>query len=297
MLVCALLQKLWEQDLEAARLSKPEIDHGAEAVLEEQHGLLAELWDDCDVELRADLGALAEGGVPLAELSGGRRRALESRGFGRVSKNRLRGSCRLMQCYAAQQAPALADLNRLFGSAPGFETHIRSLLELRFAQVAGPDVDGALREYVRNAVRDIEPEPTHALIWVRSITDRALALVWKAELPPDRTLPPDWRNAGVRGLPDDEDKLPDGSGPQCSVLRQITGTGHIRRQSRYITKTTCLLIDYLQSVGSFAQHREDFPETEISVGFAAVSILAAISLIEGLTADLLRQDGTERETN
>ena len=33
------------------------------------------------------------------------------------------------------QAPAMADLNRVFGTSSGFETHIRSLLELRFAQI------------------------------------------------------------------------------------------------------------------------------------------------------------------
>ena len=292
-LVCALLRRLWEQGPETARLSKPEIDQAAEAVLEEQRELLAELWDDCDMELRADLGAIATGETP-AKLSDRRRRALESRGFGRVSKNRLRGSCRLMQHYAAQQAPALSGLKHLFGTALGFETHIRSLLELRLAQVAGPEVDRDLCGFVRSAVRDIEPEPAHALIWVRSIADRALALVWKAEgLPRDRTLPLHWRNAGVTGLPDNEDKLPDGSGPQCGVLRQITGTGQIRRQSRCVTKTTCLLIDHLQSVGSFAQHREG---TDISIGFAAVSVLAAISLIESLTADLHRQEGTGRDT-
>ena len=292
-LVCALLRRLWEQGPETVRLSKPEIDQAAEAVLEEQRELLAELWEDCDVELRADLGALASRDIPLTELSNSRHRELESRGFGRVSKNRLRGSCRLMQRYAARQAPALSRLKHLFGTAPGFETHIRSLLELRLAQVAGLEADRDLCGLVRNAVRDIEPEPAHALIWVRSIADRALALVWKAEgLPRDRTLPPHWRNAGVKGLPDNEDKLPGDSGPQCSVLRQITGTGQIRRKSRCVTKTTCLLIDHLQSVGSFAQHREDFPETEVSIGFAAVSVLVAISLIESLTADLRRQEGT-----
>ena len=297
LLLCALLQKLWGSYRGTPRLSKPEIDRAAETVLDERHELLAALWDDCDVELRADLGALATTEIKLAELPESRRRTLESRGFGVVSKNRLRGTCRLMQHYARAQAPALADLERLFGTASGFETHIRSLLELRFAQVVGPKVDRSLGEFVRNAVRDIEPESAHALIWVRSIADRALALVWKAEgLPPDRTLPPHWRNAGVKGLPGNEDKLPDGSGPQCSVLRQITGTGQIRRQSRCVTKTTCLLIDHLQSVGSFAQHREDFPETDISIGFAAVSVLAAISLIESLTADLHRQENSGRDT-
>ena len=301
LLVCALLQKLWEQyqETRTSRLSKPEIDRAAGAVLEERHELLAELWDDCDGELRADLGALVSADIPVTDLSEGRRRALESRGFGRMSKNRLRSSCRMMQRYAEERAPALADLTRLLGTAAGFETHIRSLLELRLAQVGGPSVDRNLREFVSNAVRDIEPDPKHALIWIRSIADRALALIWGAELPPDRMLPPEWldewRHAGVKSLPEDEGKLPHGSGRQCAVLRLITGTDSVRRQSRYVTKTTSLLVDHLQSVGNFGQHRENFPEMNVSIGFAAASVLSAISLVENLTADLHRQEGSGRD--
>lgn len=298
LLLCALLQKLWGSYRGTPRLSKPEIDRAAESVLDERHELLAALWDDCDVELRADLGALAAAEIKLAELPDSRRRALESRGFGLVSKNRLRGTCRLMQHYARAQAPALADLERLFGTASGFETHIRSLLELRFAQVVGPKVDRSLGEFVRNAIRDIEPDPKHALIWIRSITDRALALIWDAELSPDRTLPPEWldewRRSGEKNMPDDGDKLPHGSGAQCGVLRRITKKGGAGRQSRYVTKTTALLVDHLQSVGSFGQHREEYPETNVSIGFAAASILAAIALVESLTADLQRGDTSGR---
>ena len=290
LLVCALLQRLWEQHRGAPQFSKPEIDRVAGELMGERRELLSELWDDCGVELRADLGALVAADIQLTDLSEGRRRALESRGFGRVSRNRLRSSCRLMELYAAEKAPALADLTRLLGTAAGFETHIRSLLELRITQVAGPGVDRDLSQSVSNAVRDIDPDPKHALIWIRSIADRALALIWNAELPPNRVLPPEWldewRHAGVKNLPEDEGRLPHGSGMQCGVLRVITGTDRIRRQSRYVTKTTSLLVDHLQSVGSFGQHRENFPETNVSIGFAAASVLAAISLVESLTADL-----------
>ena len=299
LLVCALLQRLWERSGETSLLSKPDIDQAAAIVLDDRHELLAELWDDCDVELRADLGSFAVGGIPLADLSDRRRRALESRGFGRISKNRLRGSCRLMQRYAKAQAPDLVDLNRLFGTAPGFETHIRSLLELRLTQVAGPEVDADLRKYVGQAVRDVEPDPKLALTWIRSIADRALDLIWCAELLPDRKISrewlDEWRHAGVNNMPDDDGKLPHGSGWQCGVLRLITGTEHLPRQSRYVTKTTSLLVDHLQSVGSFGQHLKEYPEARISIGFAAASILAAISLVENLTADLHREDGSGRD--
>ena len=294
LLVCALLQELWEKH-RGADLSKPEIDHTAEAVLNERREVLAELWDDCDIELRTDLGTLAGGDIPLSDLSDNRRRALEGRGFGRVSKNRLRGSCRLIQRYAKEQAPVLANLTRLFGTPASFEMHVQTFLELRLKQVATPSGDQSLHDFVGRAIEDIGRNPELAINGIRGISERALTLIWEAELPPDKKLPldwlKDWQRGGVKSLPEDRGKLPRGSGAQCRVLRLITGSDRILRQSKYITKTTYLLVDHLQSVGDFGQHRRDYPETTMSVGFAATVVLAAISLIESLMTDLQRDGG------
>ena len=195
-----------------------------------------------------------------------------------------------MQRYAEEQAPAVADLTRLFGTASGFESNIRTLLELRLAQVEGPDVDRELRESVSNAIRDLEPRPSGALTWIRRISGRALTLIWETELPSDKTLPANWINewqhAGIRNPPEDRGKLPRGSGAQCNVLRLITGTDRTPRQSRYVTRTTYLLVDHLQSVGDFGQHQEDYPEASSSAGIVAAFVFAAISLVESLTSDL-----------
>ena len=295
-LVCALLQKLWEKH-RGARLSKPAIDCAAEALLEERRQLLDALWDDCDSELHADLGTLSNREIPLTELSDKRRRAVVEKGFGREAGNRLRSSCRLMQRYAQEQAPAIADLTRLLGTAAGFETHIRSLLNLRLAQVCrGEAVDEPLLHYVSNAIRDLAPAPEDALTWVRSIANQALNIVWHAELPPDKTLPAEWRkewdssNVRVSYL-DDQGKLPRSSGAQCNILRLATGTESTTRCTSYITKTTYLLLDHLQSVGNFGQHRADF--REITVGFAATVVLSAISLVECLAHDLAGLAGAD----
>ena len=297
LLVCALLRTLWESH-GGSRIPKPHVDQAAEVLLRDQSGLLDELWSDCDIALRSELGELAGGDIPLADLTSARRRVVTDRGFGRELKTRMRGSCRLMQRYAEEQAPAVADLTRLVGTAPGFESNIRTLLELRLAQVAGPNVDRDLRESVSNAVRDLEPRPSGALTWIRRISGHALTLIWEAELPPDKTLPADWINewqhAGIRNPPEDRGKLPRGSGAQCKVLRLITGTERTPRQSRYVTKTTYLLVDHLQSVGDFGQHQEDYPEASSSTGIVTAFVFAAISLVESLTSDL-QQNGNQGE--
>ena len=290
LLVCGLLQEVWGQH-RGARISKPEIDAAAETILEGRRELLAELWDDCDIDLRADLGALADAEIRLTDISDDRRRTIEDRGFGRVSRNCIRRSCRLIQRYARQQAPALTDLKRLFGTSAGFETHISSLLELRLKKVSGENVDRNLRNYVKDAIKKID-DPEIAISGIRGIVERALVLIWNAELSPDRTLPPhwldEWRHGGERNLPEDRGKLPRGSGYQCRVLRLITGTKRISPHSRYVTKTTSLLVDHLHSVGNLGQHRGGYPETAVSIGFAAGIVLTAVSLVESLMSDLQR---------
>ncbi len=295
LLLCALLQWLWTEH-RGARLAKSEIDRAADKLLAERRQLLDALWDDCNGELRADLGVLGDQDIWLTDLSDRRRRAVEERGFGRVSGSRLRSSCRLMQRYARAQAPAIADLTRLLGTSVGFATHVRSLLDLRLAQVSVDGADEDLRAFVMNAIRDLSPVPGRALVWIRSIANRALKLVWEAELPPDRTLPvewcDDWDGVGVN-YPVAHGKLPRSPGAQCNILRLATGTERTARCTKYVTKTTCLLIDYLQSVGDFGQHRDDFPDVTVNVGFATAAVLAAISLTECLTADLLRLPSAE----
>lgn len=191
LLVCALLGRVWNVRDGTSTLSKPDVDQAAEAVLDEQRDLLGALWDDCDVELRADLAKLASAEVSRADLSERRLRGVVDRGYGRMAGTRLRGACRLMQRYAEQQEPAIENLKRLFGSSSGFETNIRSALEMRLEQVVTPRTDRLLRDFVNRAVRDLDENPELAVNVVRGIATRALALVWEAELPPDQTLPSD----------------------------------------------------------------------------------------------------------
>ncbi len=295
LLVVALLQKLWE-DRRGKRCSKPEIDQAAAAVLGGRRQLLDALWENCDDDLRADLDALSRGDVPLAELADRRRRTLVERGFGRESRNRMRGFCRLMQRHAQDQAPAVANLKRLLGTAAGFGANVQSLLKLRLDQVSEGAADEELRELIDLAIRDLAPVPERALIWARSIAERALLLVWDAEqLPRDRTLPAEWTagwdNDDVH-YPRDQGSRPLASGQQCNVLRLATGTDRTARCTRFLTKPTFLLLDHLQSVGNFGQHRGDAPE--VTVGFAAAVLSSAISLVECLARDLADATGPDQ---
>ena len=204
----------------------------------------------------------------------------------------MRKSCRLMAKFALQQAPAVANLKRLFGTRDGFDANIRGLLEHRLAQVLEARIDPDLRNFLQSAVRDLEPNPELSLKWVRSIANRAMVLIWAVELPADRRLPDEWVNEWKAGEPlrwlDQSQRLPSRQGSQCNVLRLMTGTDNIRPLAKFATKPTALLLDSLQSVGDFGQHRDDFPESHVSKGFAACVVLWAIELVENLARDLLR---------
>ena len=287
-LLCALLHTLWDQH-RGASLSKSTIDEVAETVLAERQQLVAELWDDCDDELHTDLDLLSAEDMPLTGLSDKRRDALEERGFGRVSGKFLRSSCCLMKRYARAQAPAVANLKRLFGGVADFEKNIRFLLELRFKQVARPGLDEDLLRFVGNAVRGITPHPVDALTWVRDIRDRALKLIWDAELPADRRLPhewiEEWKSAGIMRLPEDRGKLDEREGQQINALRLITGTDKTGRRAKRVTKGTYVLVEFLHSVGNLRFHRGNQGQ-RVSIGYATTVVFASISLVECLTQDL-----------
>ena len=259
-------------------LSKPQVDDVADETSEEKRDLLAALWDDCPIELRSDLVELSKGEMPLSEVPDQRRRDLELRGFARSSGNKLRSSCRLMDRYARQQADEVGNLRRLFGEAERFEGNIGSLLELRLAQVEGADPE--LVGCVERAIRDLLPEPAHSVVWARSIAERALDLIWDAELATGTNLPKDWESVGVNF---EGGRIPRGRARQCRILRLITGTGKHAPVSKFVTKPTSLLLDHLHSVGNFGQHRG---QNTVTVPMAASFCLSAISLCESLAKDL-----------
>jgi hypothetical protein len=140
---------------------------------------------------------------------------------------------------------------------------------------------------VERAIRDLKPDPCHSIVWTRNIAERALKMIWAAELP-DGSIPTKWTeqwravNEGGRWLQDGN--LPRQSGPHCGLLRVMTGTQNSKPVARYVTKATAILLDHVQSVGDLGQH----PECSISLQFAASVCLVEIALLESLTDNLKR---------
>lgn len=279
-LAAELAGRLYSEAPNNVTLSKSHVDSVAEALLRTPPESLRALWHDCSARLRSDLVELGRGVEPIANVPESRRKLLEQRGFAVSARGGLRSSCRLVERYAADRKEGVTSLRRLFGDAEGFEGNIRDLLELRIEQMAS--ADDKLLGYVRKAVRDLFPEPTQSVVWARSIAERTLALIWRAELPRDKSLPESWKHAGVTF--DAAGRFPSKNlGAQCAILRRIIGGAEHSAVARFVTKPTALLVDHIHGVGNFGQHKEG---QTVSVGFAAAFCLSAIALCERLAEDL-----------
>ncbi len=285
-LFATLASRLWEAHGADSQISKSQVDGVAERMAAEHSSIMVSLWEDCSAEVQGDLVDLASREIPLSEIPDSRSRAMEERGLAIASGNHLRSSCRLMQHHARTHGQGVANMQRLFGSAEHYEQNIRTLLELRFAQVKGGDAE--LAGYVDEAIVKLKPDPCHSIVWTRSIAERALKLVWAAEVP-DGSIPKAWIQQWIedeeRGSWMKDAKVPRQSGPQCGLLRVMTGTQNTKPVARYVTKATAILLDFVQSAGDLGQH----PECSISLQFAASVCLAEIALLESLAENLKRE--------
>jgi hypothetical protein len=288
-LLTALLQSTWEWAEPGATVSGEDVNQLAERLAGRRRQLLAALWEECTAEMKTDLADLTRGGLRVRAVPESRLRRLERRGFVRREGKRIVFACGLMERFVERESAGVTSLQRVFGDAELFQQNVRMLLEVRLAQV--PVADKTLHGYVEQAIRHLQPEPRHSTVWVRSIADRALDLIWERELRDGITLPESWmiawRRAGIQHLPDDgHGRVPGERGRQLRLLRYATGSGvggrSLKRLTRWVTKPTALLVDHLQSVGNFGQHQDD----EVTASFAVATCNSAIALCESLAGDL-----------
>lgn len=282
-LAAALAQRIFDKFRDVT-ISKSEVDEIAEKLARGRRELLEDLWNDCSINLQSDLVTLTRREeVQFFEVPDD----LKLRGFAHeYKKNRLRSSCRLMYQYAQQQEGKESNLQRLFGDAEDFNNNIPRLLKLRLNQIrAIPRADRDLINHVELVIEDLQQRgPIPSLRSVRDIEDRALELIWNAELgPDDRSLPPTWQSDLPEKWGDVVKEVPEDRGRQCTILRIKTR----KNVPEVITKPTQLLVDHLHSIGNFRAH---MGKSTVSEPIAASFCLSAISLCESLAKDLARAE-------
>ena len=283
-LAVALAERIFDE-FSDEKIAKSNVQRIVEELDDELWELCKDLWKACPINLQSDLVVLAS--RQEVQLPKERRTDLKLRGFAKKSrKNRLRSSCLLMKRYAQEQEGEVGTLQWLFGDEEHYKSNIQSVLNHRLDQIrAIPGADQDLIDHVKFVI-ELLPQhgPIRSLASVRDIEDRALELIWDAELGPNnRYLPKTWQS----DLPEDWGvvvKVPENRGMQCTILRIKTR----KNVPEVITKPTQLLVDHLHSIGNFRHHMDEMDKNIVSEPIAASFYLLAISLCESLAEDRAR---------
>jgi hypothetical protein len=275
-LAAGLMYVAYESTHDNSSLSKSEIDGFATTLAEERRDVIADLWDDCTAEIQAELADLQiRHEMPLSEVNEDHRREMELRGMAKPVGNTLRIASTLIGNFAQQQSSGLESMRRLFGDSGRFAKNSRGLIELRLSQVRV--VDNDLFNVVSKAIRDSN-HPPDALAWARRIANRAFQIIWERELP-EGEISLGW--AGELGNAAKDRRIPAGGGA-CRLLQLATGTDITPRLTRYVSKRTYALLNFMQSVGDHGQHLKD---DDVTWSYAAAFCFAAVDLCDSLAKD------------
>lgn len=115
-LTIGLLHHLYDQAADNVEINGERIKKMGEEASEKYREILSELWEDCSTDIRSDLAALAKGELSIKDISEDRQKLLESQGFEKISKNKIKVSCRIFQRYTDGQAEGVTYIQRLFSS-------------------------------------------------------------------------------------------------------------------------------------------------------------------------------------
>ncbi|MFC1881355.1 hypothetical protein ACFL2S_07660 [Thermodesulfobacteriota bacterium] len=282
----ALLNGIIENGADG-EIDNQRVNEDAGIVLEGVSSILNYLWNDCPETAKnlyrhlMEHGELAEGEVGIAE-----KMHLGEKGFIRESGNRVAIGCRFLKQHVKNLGNDSGSMVRLFGLWEEYRGNIRSLLELRLNQLNS--LDPTLRRFIQRSIEDIPEHPEVCLSNMRGIVDRALDLIWDAELGPDRTIPADWftdwQHNGERG-PESHwgNQFPNRRGHQLRLLQLMTGTQYSAPKAGRISKNTWALTSAAQGFGDFGQHIDG---VEIHVGVAVSAVSICIELAACLDREL-----------
>ena len=224
-LAVALAEQIFDKFSDVT-ISESDVQRIAEELDDELWELSKNLWKDCPINLQSDLVALAS--RQEVQLPKDRRADLELRGFAKKSRSRedrLRSSCLLMKRYSQEQEGEVVTLQWLFGNEERFKSNIQSVLNHRLDQIrAIPDADQDLIDHVKFVIDLLQQQgPIRSLGPVRDIEDRALKLIWDAELGPNkRSLPKTWKSKLSKPRKSVVEVPENDRGVQCGILRDLS---------------------------------------------------------------------------
>jgi hypothetical protein len=177
-------------------------------------------------------------------------------------------------------------LVRLFGPREAYQDNIRRVLELRLSHLDTLDSD--LWRYIERSIEDLPDYPEVCLANMRGIIDRALDLVWKAELGTEKQIPAawftDWQHNGENG-PETRwnGQFPTRRGHEIRLLHLLTGTDKSPAKAKRVSRNTYALANAVHGFGDFGQHLEG---ATVPVGVAVAAVTMCLELAACLAQEL-----------
>lgn len=283
-LVAAVLEPIFGEMEGGGVVSKNHVDEVAETIVSNPSGLLQTLWSDCSREEQLSLITLTHGPLLLAQIPHTKRSRLATRGYATIGADKVSSSCRMMERQAKRMVGTVEGTKMLFGKEEDFVRNTPSVLQHRLDQIT--PIDESLHAKVNIAIQLIASDPEASLGDIRRITQLAIDLCLKRELP-DGKIPVEWvakwKTAFLVGNNEIADgKIPRKDGLRCHLLKLMAGTDLTPRFAQKLTRTTILLIDHLQTLGDFGQHTDG---NVISRPFALSACYAAVEMCASLSAD------------
>ena len=242
------------------------------------------LWIDCSPSCQdllrrvLDEGAVARTGIAMADAE-----ALIERGFVHAVANNLQRPSRVLTRYLQEHSNEGNAIVRLFGDQGDYLLNMRGVLERRIAQIGGMDKE--LHRYLTLGVGELPEFPKVFFSNIRGIVDRALEMIWGAELD-QRRIPSEWisvwRFNGESKADEWLARFPQG-GQRLRLLDLMTGTQRCDPCAKYVTKSTYVLANAVQGFGDFGQHQEGAP-IDSTTAYSALHL--CIELVASITCEL-----------
>lgn len=241
------------------------------------------LWRDCTPSCQDLLRRILEKGpIVRTGISNDDADALIERGFVNQSGNKLQRPNRLLERFLKENPNDGNALVNLFGDQRDYLSNMRRVLERRIAQIGG--IDRELLRYLELGVRELPEFPKVFFSNIRGIIDRAMEIIWNAELDQKR-IPSEWisvwRYNGEGKADEWLTRFPTG-GQRLRLLDLMTGTQRCDPCAKYVSKSTYVLANAVQGFGDFGQHQEGAP---IDPGTAYAALLLCIELASALTRE------------
>lgn len=276
-------------DTEAPRdVDAPQVVAAANAAYDRVEEALSRLWQELpETAKELQRAVVQDGQAPVSGRTARDIDAIVERGFAVRAGDRVHKPNQLLRRYLSSIGSGDGSLRRLFASESEFILNSLTVLELRLAQIE--HLDDSLRRSIEKGIADLPDYPENCLTNIRNVVDRALELVWDAEVP-DRKIPSEWLDTWRYNRESGPDKwngqFPRRGGHKIALLHLITGTENSHPVASYATRSTYTLVASAHGFGDFGQHI-DGNTVHASTGLAAMTV--CVELAASLSRELMKQ--------